>query len=611
MTISLGQNINSLRGQRHLGQATGELRSVFERLSSGQRINKASDDAAGLAIADTLRTDARLYTQGIRNANDAISMHTIADAALAELSGIVTRIQELAEQSANGVYSRKQRLALNEEAQALRDEYQRITESTEFSGVKLLDGSARGMHMQIGIDGGADSLLTVGFEEGATRIVGDGTFEISQTIGISSSVWFGLAVGDTNNDGINDILTSPLGSLRTYLGSEGGTFDSSVVTGSFHDYNRVKLLEDFDLDGNLDVVGSDDAQIMWGDGDGSFTDGGPLVGNGTSVAIGDVNNDGLVDIISGDGATNDITLLLNNGDRTFSSQVVATGTGETSGLTIGDMNNDGNLDIIVQEKNSFQLNIYSGDGSGGFNLLSSTANNVGTSGSTNSVGDFNGDGNLDVAINLYAGTKIYTGDGNGNLTNTFSLGGTPYFNTTVTDFNDDGFDDLAIKDSVYLYNEQQGTFVQTESFTLSAANEHFSAAGDLNQDGVADLVILDQTDKEIRVYNQNTTTAATLDTVDLTTQKSAQETLDKMQSRLDILSSRRGDIGAALSRIEVAINVQSVASQNYLAAESRIRDADIAVEGAALARLNILQQAASSVLAQANQQPALAVQLLS
>ena len=135
MKVTLGSNIASLRGQRQFDKTSAELGTVFERLASGQRINRASDDAAGLAIADALRSDTRVLRQGVRNLNDGLSLLNITDKALENLSGIVIRLQELSEQSANGVYSDMQRKAIDREAQALREEYQRIGATTRFNGL--------------------------------------------------------------------------------------------------------------------------------------------------------------------------------------------------------------------------------------------------------------------------------------------------------------------------------------------------------------------------------------------------------------------------------------------------------------------------------------------
>ena len=112
MSIGLGSNISSLRAQRLLNASSGTLGSIFERLASGTRINRASDDAAGLAIADSLRKDARVLNQASRNVNDGVSLLNIADSTLSNQKTILTRLQELATQAANGVYSSEQRRSL-------------------------------------------------------------------------------------------------------------------------------------------------------------------------------------------------------------------------------------------------------------------------------------------------------------------------------------------------------------------------------------------------------------------------------------------------------------------------------------------------------------------
>ena len=113
--ISLNSNIASLNAQRGFSDATKQLGQSFTRLSSGLRINRAADDAAGLAIASSLSVDRRIATQGVRNLNDGISLLNIAEGTMSELTNIVTRIQELAEQGANGTLGDAQRNALQKE----------------------------------------------------------------------------------------------------------------------------------------------------------------------------------------------------------------------------------------------------------------------------------------------------------------------------------------------------------------------------------------------------------------------------------------------------------------------------------------------------------------
>ena len=127
--ITLGSNIPSLAAQQQLRIASRDLARILERLSSGLRINRASDDAAGLALASGLETDRRVYAQSVRNLNDAMALGEVAANALEQLNSVVIRLHELATQSANGTLSDTQRVALDQEADALVEEYGRIVES--------------------------------------------------------------------------------------------------------------------------------------------------------------------------------------------------------------------------------------------------------------------------------------------------------------------------------------------------------------------------------------------------------------------------------------------------------------------------------------------------
>lgn len=160
MGLGLRTNLISLDSQRYLKQTTGRLAQAFERLSSGLRVNRSSDDAAGLGIAEVLRSDSRVASVSIRNANDGISMISIADGALGQISNILNRMMELAQQSATGTYGNAQRSALQAEYLALSSELERIAVVTEFNGYKLLS-AGDSISFQVGFDG--SSISSVGF----------------------------------------------------------------------------------------------------------------------------------------------------------------------------------------------------------------------------------------------------------------------------------------------------------------------------------------------------------------------------------------------------------------------------------------------------------------
>lgn len=189
MGITLGTNISSLQGQRRLALSTDLLSRSFERLSSGQRINKASDDAAGLAIADSLRADQRVASVAIRNANDGISTIAIADSALGEIGGVLSRLAELAEQSANGVYSNTQRSALQNEFVALASEIERIASTTVFNGVALISGGAT-TTLQVGFSSASTSQIQFSGVQGTLAALGlanTGTSALAYSISAAGS----------------------------------------------------------------------------------------------------------------------------------------------------------------------------------------------------------------------------------------------------------------------------------------------------------------------------------------------------------------------------------------------------------------------------------------
>lgn len=159
MAINMRTNLPGLAAQRNVGATTDRLNLSYQRLASGMRINKASDDAAGLAIAENLRADTTKASVAIRNANDAISVIAIADQAIGQISNILNRLAELAQQSANGVYDVTQRSALQNEFTALSTEIERIAVTTTFNGIDLLS-NGQNLTFQVGFDGSSLSQLS-------------------------------------------------------------------------------------------------------------------------------------------------------------------------------------------------------------------------------------------------------------------------------------------------------------------------------------------------------------------------------------------------------------------------------------------------------------------
>ena len=168
MPIRIFNNIPSLNAQRILGINNDRLATSVERISSGLRINRAADDAAGLAISVALRSDLRALRQAVRNANDGISLINVTEGALNEQSGILIRLRELASQAATGTVGSTERQTIQLEFDALRLEIDRIANTTEFNGQKLVDGSLAStvsstsqIFIQVGLDSGVNSRINL------------------------------------------------------------------------------------------------------------------------------------------------------------------------------------------------------------------------------------------------------------------------------------------------------------------------------------------------------------------------------------------------------------------------------------------------------------------
>jgi flagellin len=162
MSLVINHNLMAMGAARSLGQTYNRLSTSVSRLASGLRINSAADDAAGLAIREMMRTDIRVLNQGVRNANDAISLIQTADGALSVIDEKLTRMKELAEQAATGTYTSAQRLIMDSEYQAMASEISRIALATDFNGVKLLDGSLSGT----AVGGAAGNQMKIHFGTG-------------------------------------------------------------------------------------------------------------------------------------------------------------------------------------------------------------------------------------------------------------------------------------------------------------------------------------------------------------------------------------------------------------------------------------------------------------
>jgi flagellin len=216
MGLFVNTNVSSLNSQRNLFNSSQSLNTSFERLSSGFRINRAADDAAGLQITDRLTTQVQGLNQAARNANDAISLVQTAEGALGEVTTSLQRIRTLAVQSQNGINSSADRVALQKEVSALKTEITRISTDSQFGNLNILDGSYSAKFL-VGANGGQNISVNLERSQGyGSSGLGVNTTDVSTVGGASAAL---TAVSEA---------ISAVGGVRADLGALQNRFQSTI-----------------------------------------------------------------------------------------------------------------------------------------------------------------------------------------------------------------------------------------------------------------------------------------------------------------------------------------------------------------------------------------------
>jgi flagellin len=223
MGLFVNTNVSALNAQRQLSNSSNALNTSFERLSSGFRINRAADDAAGLQITDRLTSQVQGLNQAVRNANDAISLVQTAEGALGETTTALQRIRQLAVQSQNGINSSADRLALQKEVSALKTEITRISTDTQFNKVDLLSGGFSASFL-VGANGGQ----TISVNLSAGNLAGvTGSFSAGG-LGVGSTATVANIAGASSVLAAVDGALSAIGGARADLGALQNRFQSTI-----------------------------------------------------------------------------------------------------------------------------------------------------------------------------------------------------------------------------------------------------------------------------------------------------------------------------------------------------------------------------------------------
>ena len=221
MSIRINHNVASLMAQKNVNRSSQSMTQSYARLSSGLRITRAADDAAGLGVSENLRADIASSKVAMRNTNDGISVVQIAEGALGETHSILTRMRELAMESASETLGDDERAYLETEFDAIRDEISRLAEVTEFNGTALLDGSTTSLDVQVGIHAGHTIAISLqGMSSGDLAL---DTLTVGSAAGASSA----LASIDSAIASVSSHRAS-LGAAQNRLGHAYANLEVSV-----------------------------------------------------------------------------------------------------------------------------------------------------------------------------------------------------------------------------------------------------------------------------------------------------------------------------------------------------------------------------------------------
>ena len=217
MALIVNNNPASIAAQRNLSINTLGLNRSVERLSSGLRITRAADDAAGLGLSESLRAQIRSINQATRNASDGISLTQIADGAAATIGSLLTRLRELSSQSASGTVGNTERSYIDQEFVALRSEIDRIAQTTEFNGQALTSGSSISFSVAIGFRSGTGNTLDLALNDITTSSLG------LSSVNVSSSANATSALANVDN------AISAIASARAEYGSIQNRFEATIA----------------------------------------------------------------------------------------------------------------------------------------------------------------------------------------------------------------------------------------------------------------------------------------------------------------------------------------------------------------------------------------------
>jgi flagellin len=607
----INTNVASLNSQRNLTTSQGQLATALQRLSSGLRINSAKDDAAGLAISERFTTQIRGLNQAVRNANDGISLSQTAEGALAESGNALQRIRELAIQSANSTNSASDRQALNAEAAQLLAEVQRIAQTTQFNGQNILDGSFSSAQFQVGAN--ANQTISFGIQGATTDTLG--AYQATSTAVTSSAfdgagfTINGVEIGvsaDTSAAGVTaDSATAKATAINAQSNLTGVTATASNEVVGAAPIARASL-------SNGELVINDIAVGAIAASTNAVTQ-----GRNAATAINAVSNQTGVTAVA-DASTGALTLSTADGrnikiDSGSADADGATAIYNATGLSVNATAPTGNDTFTLTVAGTFDLTAPAGTSTteGDVVVIDGVSYEFVDDASNATSGNVaveldDGDVAADVATALRAAINAQYAAGNTTVQATGAAADVIVTNAL-----------LGANGAIGDYLDETGMTAATSLVqgALTAGTDGSYAADGLTTRGTltlssAENFTLGGADLAYAGLASANPSLSALNTVDISTVEGANAAIAVLDGALSQVTSIRADLGAVQNRFSSTVSNLQATSENLSAARSRILDADFAAETAALTRAQILQQAGTAILAQANAIPQNVLSLL-
>ena len=647
MALSINTNISSLIAQNSLRKASDALAKNQLRLSTGLRINSAADDAAGLSISKRMTAQIRGLNQAIRNAYDGISMMQTAEGNMDEMSNILQRMRELAVQASNALTD-SDRQDLNQEYQQKMAELDRIVSTAEFNGLKLLDGSTGEATFQVGPNTSSANKIQVNLssnlhtdhigitnEYGGSLALRNGLGKVAISDGSIALNGHKLNVSPYVTRALNQKMRTPGTNLGSYVINKGHSQNSAYAIAQAINNSNLGVTAHAKTEYTTPntAISKKETNKVTATATGTYTVVAKAYGyytlrinNFTVLSNYKVSAEKTLKTHLANGSAATVTATAKIGASTIAAAInkMSKTLGVTAKITDNGKLKLNNLDggnIKITERAGTQAsgvakhttgNVHiktfhnAFDGVNGFfinNALNNGAHLVGTAGFTAGANDaFDGTHAFKLTnanVTVIRGQVTITGPSKFNFSdywapNVKSTGGTSAETSHAGNIN---FNKVTTSAGSAVSNGKVDFTKRTNRLTYTTGNANITTQGGVQTDGY--VYKFSAANQQMYLKDTNILSA-----------KNANKAIDRIDKAINDLNRFRATLGAIQNRLQSTINNLNNYVQKLTDANSRIVDADIAKESAELTMNNIKRQAAAAILAQANQNPSLALQLL-